>query len=256
LVFFESGLILDIIEIFKITRGNKKFSTKKRNFHVFSQRLSGTGRIFYKGETFEVNTRDIMYVPSNIEYTQETEGETLISIHVNIYNYSNKSIDIISLLKQNSDNFVFKEIYKEWSKKECGYKHRCTAMLYNVLSNLEQLVNSEYSHSFDVIRNSVNYLKANYTDCALTIPQLAALSNVSEVYFRKIFKRLFLVSPSKYITDLRIAQAKKMIESGYYKINEIAGLTGFSDTKYFSTVFKKTTGQTPTQYQNLFNMDA
>lgn len=68
------------------------------------------------------------------------------------------------------------------------------------------------------------------------------------MYFRKLFREAYGISPLKFINQLRIKRAKKLLKTGYYRVGESATLSGFDDMKYFSTVFKKSVGLAPTEY--------
>ena len=93
----------------------------------------------------------------------------------------------------------------------------------------------------------------NFADSKLTIAEIAEVSNISEVYFRQIFKKSTGQLPNKYILDLRINHASFLLQSTKYKVTEIALKSGFSDIKYFTTVFKKVTGFSPHKYRQLHN---
>ena len=54
----------------------------------------------------------------------------------------------------------------------------------------------------------------------------------------------------QYMVDIRIAQAKKLLALPHYKIYEIAELVGYKDCDYFTIVFKKRTGYTPSEYRD------
>lgn len=75
---------------------------------------------------------------------------------------------------------------------------------------------------------------------------------MSEVYFRKLFKKEFNTSPKKYVIDSRIKHAVSLINSGLYTLKEIASLCGYTDYKYFSVEFKKMTGKSPSEYTYSF----
>ena len=92
----------------------------------------------------------------------------------------------------------------------------------------------------------------NFADPDITISLAAKMSNVSEVYFRKMFKNEFGVSPKKYLINARIRLAVNLIESGYYSLSEIAAKCGFTDYKYFSTEFGRIMGVSPSKYHYSF----
>ena len=67
-------------------------------------------------------------------------------------------------------------------------------------------------------------------------------------HFHHLFSKKYGVSPKKYQMELRINEAKRMLDIGRYSCTEVAYLTGFSDSAQFSTVFRRATGLTPTEY--------
>jgi AraC-like DNA-binding protein len=71
------------------------------------------------------------------------------------------------------------------------------------------------------------------------------------VYFRKIFKSIYGVSPIKYINNLKIEHARELIESQMYSISEAAFHSGYSDSSSFSRDFKKHFDMTPGEYMRM-----
>ena len=70
-------------------------------------------------------------------------------------------------------------------------------------------------------------------------------------YFRYIFKKETGMSPIEYLMEKRIDNAKKLLEgwkTGKVRIKDIANLVGFEDPYYFSRVFKKVSGKSPTEW--------
>ena len=70
--------------------------------------------------------------------------------------------------------------------------------------------------------------------------------------YNKLFKTYMGVTPSKYLTNLRIEQAKRLIEASPRRLSkDIASAVGFSDSLYFSRVFKKETNYSPAEYKRI-----
>ena len=97
------------------------------------------------------------------------------------------------------------------------------------------------------IAPALDYISKNY-NAAIKNDTLAALCGISTVYFRKLFLRITGTSPITYIHNLRIAKAKKMLQSDYDTLGEIAVSLGYPDIYTFSKTFKRQTGLSPTQY--------
>lgn len=94
----------------------------------------------------------------------------------------------------------------------------------------------------------VDYIKRNLHQ-KLSIDSIAKLAYVSKSNFFKMFKDEFGTSPNDFILQERINRAKELLAS-QNSIKETAYQTGFSDTNYFTRVFKQLVGITPKSYQN------
>jgi two-component system response regulator YesN len=78
--------------------------------------------------------------------------------------------------------------------------------------------------------------------------EIAKQSFMSEVYFRKLFKAEYGITPQKQIIYLRMQNAVDLISTGYYSLKEVALLSGYNDYKHFSVEFKKIKGVSPSEY--------
>jgi len=72
-------------------------------------------------------------------------------------------------------------------------------------------------------------------------------------YFARLFKEKVGEGFTEYIMRTRLERACELLENGTYTVREIAGLIGYEDPSYFSIVFRKHTGFTPTQYRESRN---
>ncbi len=94
--------------------------------------------------------------------------------------------------------------------------------------------------ALDIIhREYMNPLNVNYV-----IERL----NVSESYLMHMFKNQLGKTFNKVLTETRIFEAKRLLRTNKYRVNEVAGMVGFSDEKYFTLIFKKLTGTTPSEF--------
>lgn len=83
----------------------------------------------------------------------------------------------------------------------------------------------------------------------LTQEQLAARVCISVDHMRVLFKTAYGMPPSRYLARRRIEHAKGVLRTNAKKIADVAKMSGFGDPYYFSRVFKKVVGVTPTQYR-------
>ena len=92
------------------------------------------------------------------------------------------------------------------------------------------------------------YIRENYM-YDLSMQDVARMMNYSEAYFCKLFKQCFNRNFTSYWTEYRVEEAKKMLAEPTVNVKEIGKAVGYSDSNYFAKVFKRITGQSPTEYR-------
>lgn len=120
-----------------------------------------------------------------------------------------------------------------------------------------------FTEKFDYIRNSlfsqenqyskiisdaVRYIYENYKNPDLSVNDIAEYVHLSAGYLSGTFKKEVGSTIKNYITDVRIAQAKRMLEQGGRKVNEVGKAVGYHSGQYFSQAFYKKVGMLPGEY--------
>lgn len=93
----------------------------------------------------------------------------------------------------------------------------------------------------------LNYIKENYEN-KISIKDLKDILNYSESLLNIRFKQATGLTFNDYINRYRITKSIELLKTNKYQISEIAYKVGFSDSKYFSKVFKKYLGINPTEF--------
>ncbi len=93
-----------------------------------------------------------------------------------------------------------------------------------------------------------DYLDSHYQQ-EITLATLAELTHLNKYYLSHMFSQAYGISPINYLLERRLLQCKNMLRTSDYSITEIAQLTGFSSSNYFTQYFKKHTGMTPRKYK-------
>jgi AraC family L-rhamnose operon transcriptional activator RhaR/AraC family L-rhamnose operon regulatory protein RhaS len=94
----------------------------------------------------------------------------------------------------------------------------------------------------------ISYIEGNYQN-RITMADLVKKASMSEITLYRMFKKTFKMSPVNYILSVRIAAACRLLSESELSISETAWRTGFSDSNYFSRVFKKFSGVSPRHYR-------
>ena len=254
-MFFEKELLsFNILDVLELKQRNISMLNRGRNFNALSFRFSSDTVLKTEKNEYRMKDNYLSYVPARLDYSRDSTFEDLIAIHFDTINYNTKNIEYF--IPSDPSVFVklFREILDVWNKKELGYKYRCSAILYEIFAECFKQNYVSKSHS-SKIRSSVEYLLKNYKKSDLSIKEIADKSFMSEVYFRRLFKKEYGVSPQKYIIDLRIQNAVGLISAGYYSLEEVASMSGYNDYKYFSVEFKKKIGVSPSEYIYSYDHD-
>ncbi|WP_338651222.1 bifunctional transcriptional activator/DNA repair enzyme AdaA [Lysinibacillus sp. Y5S-8] len=112
----------------------------------------------------------------------------------------------------------------------------------------ENLPDSEW---VDVI---TEYIDKNFTE-KLTLESLANICHGSPYHMHRTFKKIKGMTPVEYIQEVRVHAAKKYLIQSNKAIGDIALFVGMANTPYFITLFKKKTGQTPTQFRQMSKVE-
>ena len=252
-MFFDNDMIsFNLLDVLELKQKNVNMYNSNRNFNALSFRFKADTVLKSKSDAFQMKDNYISFVPSRLDYSRVSKIDELIVIHFEVINCNARDIEFFKPKYPETFQSLFTSILECWNHKEVGYKYKCSAIFNEILAMC-------YSENYkpkpinSKIKNSVDYLLKHYNDCDLSIKAIAEQSFMSEVYFRKLFKEDYGISPQKYIIHLRIQCAKELISTGYYSLKEIALMSGYTDYKYFSTEFKKQVEVSPSDYVYNYN---
>lgn len=251
MIFEKDSISFNILDVIMLDQENINKFNLGRNFDALSYRFKSNTVLKCKNREIPLKSRSLCYVPAVVDYTRKSKRDKMIVIHFNCLNYFTKNIEYIYPLSFADFEPLFEEIFDLWNKKESGYRHKCAAIL-NEIFYLSYMETKKENEDTSPIKNSIVYINNNYLNNDISVKEAAAASNISEVYFRKLFKERFGVSPKSFIITSRIRHAVGLIENGYYSLSEIAEMSGFNDYKYFSTEFSRIMGVAPSKYRYNF----
>ena len=102
-----------------------------------------------------------------------------------------------------------------------------------------------------VLKLAVDFIDHNYMDEEISLNKAAHVANVSANHFSALFSQNMGQTFTEYLTDLRMNKAKELLRCTAMRSSEIAGEVGYKDAHYFSYLFKKTQGMTPSEYRKM-----
>ena len=229
-----------------------------RPSHALVFKISGSSRYTFEKPVqsqLVLSSGKLLFIPRSSIYLAETvtEGDNR---HI-LFNFD---ADIISsqirALVSDMRNFdrlpgLSPQLAKQWLLDKPGNHYHCVSMLYSLLAYLAENEINRYlgSKSLNRIRPAMEYLREHLLDPSLRVSDLANMCGISETYFRNIFESSYGMPPQKYITKKRMLQARYLLENGDFdSISSVANAVGYSDSLYFSKVFRACYGCSPRNY--------
>ena len=213
---------------------------------------------FESGETLTCHSGEFIYLPKGSNYTakryMENDTDSRGVYAINFLMLDGEEINapfVMRIRGRDEIQSLFSKAVNAWRKKDVGFYEECLADLYKIIKLLkkESACYAPEKPIIDVIRPAISYINENYTQENIPLSHLAKLCGISEPYLRKLFHRIFSVSPAVYMRNLRIKYASELLVSGEYSVTDVAILSGFNDAAYFAREFKKMIGVSPTEYR-------
>ena len=101
----------------------------------------------------------------------------------------------------------------------------------------------------DLLNKAIAFIDEHYPEETISLDKVAQKVNISPNYFSAMFSQEIGQTFVEYLTEKRISEAKRMLRQTEMRSSEIAFAVGFRDSYYFSFVFKKVSGCTPSEYR-------
>lgn len=105
-------------------------------------------------------------------------------------------------------------------------------------------------HKNHIVSNVKKYIADHITE-KLVLEKVAAAFGISPNYLSQLFGRYSDLGFSEYVNSCKIKKSKELLATDNYKVYEVADMLGYESSFYFSKVFKKVEGISPTDYLNL-----
>ncbi|MFD1957454.1 helix-turn-helix domain-containing protein [Paenibacillus thailandensis] len=125
-------------------------------------------------------------------------------------------------------------------------------LLFHILTGMR---NERNRDSTTVVEQAMEYIHGHYME-PLTLKQLADMHGLSVKRFSYLFRKYTGLFPIDYLIQHRMNRAKQLLAASPCNVNEIASSVGYADAHYFSRLFKKHTGVTPTAFRSGFGQSS
>ena len=98
------------------------------------------------------------------------------------------------------------------------------------------------------IADAAAFMETSFAD-SIAISDVIEKSHYSQRHFIRLFSAAYGMTPQRYLLDVRIRHASAMLKESVLPVTEVALRCGFDDSNYFSRVFRKYTGRSPSEYR-------
>lgn len=178
----------------------------------------------------------------------QLNGETPNPTYYKILNFNNNKNVILYYL-----NTLVHEVEEKGSNYELACKSILTLFIIYISRNAEStLLIADNPEKLNIeCVNIKNYIDSHYSE-NITLDILSNLSYVNKFHLVHLFTKQMGISPINYLINRRIEESKNLLTTTNYTIRDISTIVGFSNSSYFSQMFKKFTGYSPRMYKNKY----
>ena len=249
--FYTNNISADLISVIELQWEKVNARAGKRPFHTLSFRMvGGAAFLLDDQETLYVDESEIAYVPANYDFQKQAENGKIIAIH---FMTDSPMPEKMLRFKPRNPNFFrteFTKLYEIWNQKQLGFNYESNIIFNRIILEIEK----EWSKHTPSVANkklcdAIDYIHLNFSNGDISVTKLAAMCNMSDTYFRRLFVAEFGTTPLKYINKLRMTQISELLQANYNSIEDIAEQCGFNNVNYFSLFVKKETGMSPFAYR-------
>jgi len=228
-----------------------KWDEHSHDCHELMYYLAGKGIVNFPGNSLNVSASDLIYIPPGIShegFSDLTWHEEMIVVRFNIETGSEFNSFIRVRCNDVNLPWLFRKIYEEYS----GEAQYSTQIIDNYLENIILLLKRHFSNERNINYNitawSIQYMIDNVNN-NISVNELAQMVHMSISNFSRTFKNDVGMSPLNYFNYLKINRARELLATSRTSISDIARSLGYEDPLYFSRMFKKVTGISPSEYR-------
>ncbi len=230
-------------------------------FSVLEKMIGGYNKIYYKSRIkngqyrMSDNKRKLVqhylshFIQKDLcELIQDVLGDMSQNKEINHVSIVTFATDMYLLMKKynqvknlqlSDEDFIYK-LY------ECDSIFEVEKLLISLIKIVVVNGLNQYDSSKEMIDGAVKYIREHYDD-NLTLECMASLYHIHPNYFSRIFKAHQQINFNEFVTEVRMEKAKQLLMNPEIKVRDVANILGYTDSKYFSKVFKKYHGVSPSK---------
>ncbi len=208
--------------------------------------LKGHMTVLAGGNRYDVSENDILVLPPRTDH-EGVRGDGFVNLFLHARNLEFSDIIMVHDY-DNSARTLFLMLDRVMSEKEIAYSEIADKLLEVLCEYIKKY--SKRTFKYDFVLRIKNLIYDNLSNPCFQISSEVRRLGFNTDYFRRCFAEEMGETPLEYMTRLRIERAKGLlVQKNFISVEAVAEQCGFSDSFYFSKVFKKHTGSSPTAYR-------
>lgn len=246
------------------------------HFHTFTEIffiIDGKGAFYLNDQIVNVNKWDLIIINSNCLHTEKSSladipleyivlgVDNLLLNFKDSYSLTNneQQLKLYEIMNFSKDKDIilnyFYNLINEVENKEFNYEIICKSILNMFITHIIRsktsllfIEESKEKLNLECIKIK-NYIDSHYSQ-NITLDFLSNLTYMNKFHLVHTFTKQIGLSPINYAINKRIQESKNLLATTNYSIRDIASIVGFSNSSYFSQMFKKISGVTPKNYKS------
>ncbi len=151
---------------------------------------------------------------------------------------------------------IFKQMIQELQRGQTDYKESLVLLLLQLFILIHRQLSKEQIRKNEYLDRemelAIQYFHSHY-NTEINIENYAVSRGMSISWFIRCFKQYTNTTPMQYLVSIRITNAQVLLETTNYNITEIGRIIGYENPLYFSRIFRKQKGISPSEYRKQFN---
>ena len=226
------------------------------DFHDLTYIINGKAVYYINGKACTVEKGDLLYVSPGSERQAHLQDESPFEVAAANFQFlpqygdpahRNLPFQTVTSIGINKALIAqYQKLQQVWIEKDECCTMESRAIFGLILSNLvKELYFSKPTFNFDKrIEHIKHYINENFAS-EISIEELAAQVSLNSIYLGVLFKKTVGVSIREYINRVRVNNAETILNNDNFSVSDAAAKCGFDDVFYFSRVFKKIKGVSP-----------
>ena len=224
----------------------------------------GQGIVDAQGKTYTLNEGEGILLAPCLHHTYTKTSEEWLTSFATFTGTIDSSIakimgnrQVIFLEKEQGVQIsaLINSIMDDWDMLSCDSRAlsiRCYCLLMYFADSIHTHALAKEPLYLRYVEPVIKEIETHFNSSELTAADLSAQVYISPQYLSRLFRRFLGCSVYEYLTSYRINRAREFLVSNpRMEVQQIAGLTGFSDASHFTAMFKKATGVTPLEFRRL-----